>query len=35
MFLASGSAKHIPCSATERERKRCDTFEPDVKWEDD
>ena len=35
MFLASGAAKHIPCSASERKRKRCDTFEQDVKREDD
>jgi hypothetical protein len=35
MFLASASAKHIPCSAIERKRKRCDTFEQDVKQEDD
>jgi len=35
MFLAPGSAEHIPCSATEHERKRCDTFEQEVKEEDD
>jgi hypothetical protein len=35
MFLALGAVENIPSSTTERKRKRCDTFEQDVKQEDD
>ncbi len=35
MFLASKSAERGATFRTERKRKRCDTFEQDVKQEDD